>query len=327
MNKYTEACRTVGRLVNGNSSLPTILKEINAAVNEVLPAENMFVSVLENSDQFRFPYYVDQIETEDTLKIYKKEGLTGYILDTGKTVWIKHDPAVLKEVDFIGPSPVDWIGCPLKDKTGKTFGVFAVQSYDVQKIYTEQDRDFLEFTAILISMLIQFQNNERELAIYKISALVDETTDIRELYPRIHEILKPVIPAVRKSLVIVLVDELKGVFTPVYWQDEIDDYTDIYWRLENGLCGYIYNFSKKPFIFQYGLTTLPPEVKTSVVTHFGYWLGVPLFIGTKVIGIVYTQTHTDTEIITKEDEATLKAIAPHIAATINRAKFQGYSTS
>lgn len=327
MTDFTEACYAVSKLINSTLSLPLVFKEINTILKKILPAENMFVSVLENSDQLRFPFYVDQIEAEDPLKVYKKEGFTSYILDTGKTLWTKRDHETLEKISCIGPTAVDWIGCPLKDKAGKTFGVFAVQSYDIQKTYTEPEREFLEFIADLVSLVIQSRNNERELAIHKISALVDEITDIEELYPKIHDILKPVIPAALKSMIIVLADEEKGVFIPVYWQDEKDDYTDFVWQLENGFCGYIYNFSRESFIYQKGLSILPPEVINTVGSPPVFWLGVPLFIGTKVIGILYTQTYSDMEIITKEDQAALKAIAPHIALAINRARFQGYYIS
>lgn len=321
---YSQACYQFGELAESKGSLPFLLSSMHDLLKKILPAENMFVSLVEEVQgkaYLRFPYYVDELEREEPLKLYAKEGLTGYVLDTARTLWLKESPSILEEVSFIGPRPIDWIGCPLKDKSGKVFGVFAVQSYVQGKSYTEADKRFLEFTARMISLFIQAQNNARELAIHRIAAIVDETANLKDIYPRIHEVLKDIIPAAKKSFTIVLADESKGVFSPEYWCDEKDDYTDYHWPLRNGLSGYIYNVSHRSFIYQDRVTDIPKEAITNIGTRSAYWLGAPLFIDTKVIGVVYIQTYSETDIITKEDEVMLNAIAPHIAEAINRARF------
>lgn len=284
----------------------------------------MYVALLEKRDDkewLRFPYYVDQIEPENTLQLYDKEGLTGYVVDTGKTLWIKENPNILQQINFIGPEPLDWLGCPLKDRAGNVFGVFTVQSYDPEKTYTVKDKAFLEFVAKIITLLIQYQAHERELAIHKIAALVDDSINLKELYPKLHNVLKEIIPAAQKNFTIVLADKKNEVFVPEYWVDEKDDYAKVYWPLQRGMCGYIYNFSHSSFIYHDGVTSLPPGVVLDIGTVSAHWVGAPLLVEGKIIGVVYIQSYDQNLVITKEDEHTLNAIAPHIAAAITRLHF------
>jgi len=48
-----------------------------------------------------------------------------------------------------------------------------------------------------------------------------------------------------------------------------------------------------------------------------YWLGVPLMMKNRMIGIVVIQSYDAGEIITKEDEYALNGVCPYIATAIS----------
>jgi hypothetical protein len=285
-----------------------------------MPASNMFVALLEGADGIRFPYYVDEIEPEDQFSVYAKAGLTAYVLDAGTPVWIGREPDVLDKVEYIGPRPSDWIGIPLADRAGQVFGALVVQTYEAGGAYDEDDLRFLVFSASQLALAIQLQRLDRDMAIERIAALVDETTELDDLYPRLHEIVASLIPVARRSFVIARIDEEAGRFRPVYWRDERDDWDAVDWPLDRGMSGYICRVACESFIYEEGRTPAPPGF-IAIGAPPRFWLGAPLRSGGRIIGVVFTQSYEAESPITRDDEATLVSICPHLAQAIGRLEF------
>ncbi|PKL23442.1 MAG: hypothetical protein CVV47_14470 [Spirochaetae bacterium HGW-Spirochaetae-3] len=279
-----------------------------------MQAENMYVSLVEG-DGVRFPYYVDVSAVEDSLIVYPREGWTAYVLDSANRYWLSVDPTPPVGVTPIGSLPSDYIGMPMLNRDGLPLGVLAVQTYVPGGRYSDDDLAFVECVADALSLAVQLANQERELAIRRIASLLDETVDIKDLYSRIHEVMQGVIPAARRNIVIAKVDASAGLFRPVYWRDEKDDFDTMPWTLDSGLCGYIYNHCKASFIFESGKTPLPPDVR-KIGYPSKYWLGAPLYGRDRITGIVVIQSYDEDDVITKEDQYTLDGICPYIAAVI-----------
>jgi len=281
-----------------------------------MPAANMFISILETNG-LRFPYYIDTVQQENTLEVYPKEGWTGYVIDTRRRYWLKKDAQPPRESSPIGPLPEDWLGVPILGRDGEPLGVLAVQTYEPGSCYTQADLEFVEFTADALSLALQLANLDREIAIRRIAALVDETVEIDDLYPKIHEIMQDIIPAARKNIIIARVDEEAGVFRPMYWKDERDDYSAMHWPLNVGLSGYIYKVLKSSYIYEDGKSTIPPDaIPTGDAPQ--YWLGTPLYGNDRIIGVVVIQSYDSFNVITKEDEYALNGICPYIAMAISQ---------
>jgi GAF domain-containing protein len=283
-----------------------------------MPAENMYIG-LRAKEGLRFPYFLDERMPENPLEIFPKEGWTGYILDTGKRYCLSLDAPPPETAKPVGALPQDWLGVPILDRDRSPMGVLTVQTYRAHESYTASDVEFLEFTAEALSVAIQLADQDREIAIHRIAALVEETVDVTDLYPKIHEILQTIIPAARKNLIISRVDESAGVFIPVFWRDEKDELATSPWPLSHGMSGYIYRTSHASFIYEDGITPVPPGI-----INFGsfpkYWLGAPLFNRDKILGIVVVQTYDSSEVITREDEFAINGICPYIASAISHAE-------
>ncbi len=312
----SEDYRTILRLIDSRLPLPVVYAGCNRVLAARMPAGNMFISILEVNG-LRFPYYIDNVQQENTLEVYPKEGWTGYVVDTRRRYWMTRDPPPPKESSPIGPIPEDWLGVPILGRDGNSLGALAVQTYESGSFYTEADLELVEFTADALSLALQLAYQDREIAIHRIAALVDETVDIDDLYPRIHEIMQRIIPAARKNIIIARVDEAAGVFRPVYWKDEHDDYGAMHWPLNVGFSGHIYKITGTSYIYEDGKTAIPPEV---IPIGFSprYWLGAPLYGRDRIIGVVVVQTYDSSEVITKEDQYALNGICPFIATAISQ---------
>jgi GAF domain-containing protein len=300
--------------VNSRASLPVVYASCHEALAARMPAADMYISLVEG-DKLRFPYYVDRINAESTLTILPREGWTGYVLDRAERYWMSVDPPPPDGVAPIGTVPSDWLGVPLVDRGGAPIGVLAVQTYEPGASYGDDDVAFVEFVAGAVSLAVQLATQDRELAIRRIAALVDDALDLRDLYAGIHEIMKSVLPASRRNIVIAKVDEDAGMFRPVYWRDEKDDFDALPWTLDSGFCGYIYGHLKSSFVFEAGKVPIPPEVRP-IGYPPKYWLGAPLLGRDRIIGVVIVQSYDQDEAITKEDQYTLDGICPYIAEAI-----------
>lgn len=311
-----DAYSKILRLVNSRRSLPMVYAGCQTVLNAMMPAPNMYVCILEPSGLLRFPYYVDEQFSEGPLGLFPKKGLSAYVIDSRHRYWISRDAQPPAAYVPVGPLPEDWIGVPVFDRDGSVIGVLAVQTYRSGTRYSDADVAFVEFAADALSLAIQLAQLDRERAVHRIAALVEETVDIGDLYGRIHDIIGDVIPASRKNIIIARVDENLGRFLPVYWRDEKDDYSELYWPISHGFSGYIYGISHKSFIFEHERTQVPPEV-IPIGFPPTYWLGSPLYSNDKIIGIVVIQTYEASDVITKEDEYTLNSICPYIASAIS----------
>ena len=308
--------RVIMRLINSRFSLPMVYEACHRVLCARMPAYNMYVCTIEPGG-LRFPYYIDEKDDENTLDVFPKDGLTGYVIDTRRRYWKAKDPLPPEDVHPVGAIPHDWIGTPLLDRDGEVLGVFTVQTYTEGTGFTEEDAGLLDFIAGALSLAIQLARQDREIAIRRIAVLVEDIIEIHELYPKIHEIMHSIIPVAKKNFIIARVDEKSQVFQSVYWVDEKDD--DIFksWPLDHGFTGYIHSVLRKSYIYEDGKTPLPQGLEL-FGSQAHYWLGAPLFNNDRIIGIVAIQSYNPEEAITKEDEHALNAMCPYIATAISQ---------
>ncbi len=304
-------------LINSPLDLPRVFLGCHGILRGRMHAENMYVCVREG-EGLRFPYFVDEVEPESPLELYPKRGLSGHILDTGEAFHLGPGGSFPGGVELVGGMPSDYLGVPLRNRAGRVSGVLAVQTYAPGTSYSDGDLAFLSFAADGLSLAIQRATLERELAAYRIAALVEETVDAEELYRRIHEVVAGVIPASARNLVFARVDESAGVFRSEYGRDEHWTGPVTSWPLEDGLSGWIYTRHGRSFIFEDGRTPLPPDARLAGGPVPAFWLGAPLVLQGRIIGMVIVQSYSPDEPITREDEFALNAICPHIATAIGR---------
>jgi PAS domain S-box-containing protein len=68
------------------------------------------------------------------------------------------------EIEPVGAPCVSWLGVPLRHE-GKTIGVFAVQSYSEEVVYTDSDAELLEFASDQIALAIDRRRHQDRLRI------------------------------------------------------------------------------------------------------------------------------------------------------------------
>lgn len=319
LNNRISAYQAIAKAVNRDESLPCIYEACHRIIQSLMPAPNMFVSIAE-PEGLRFPYFCDQYDPESPLDLYPREGLTGYVVNTGKSLWLKQS-GLPPETRTIGRESIDLIACPIPSPDGQTIGVLTVQTYEKDESYVQEDLDFLMFVAHELSLAIRLADKDRQLAIDRIANLVEETVDEADLYPKIQTVMQSIIRPAKKNFLIARVDEAAGVFRPVYIRDASGWVLPESWPLEDGLSGYLYNIRKRSFIYQEGVTELPKEATLPTKEAPFYWLGVPIEWASRIIGVIIIQSYDRNEALTVEDEHALNGIAPFLASTIGKTEF------
>ncbi len=144
-------------------NLQELLKEIHILLKEFTYAENFYVALMdESNDYIYFPYFVDLIDEKPEPR-KRRGGITEYVLERKDGIILNKDE-ILKLRDegkliFYGTCPESYIGVPLKVKD-KFIGVIAIQSYEKDISYDENDLDLLNFIADNVSLMIERLRDE-----------------------------------------------------------------------------------------------------------------------------------------------------------------------
>lgn len=310
----------VAQLVGQRLPLTEVYRECHEVLREWMDAENFYVGLAGPEDTMLFPYNNDERDPLDGLEIMPKAGLTGYVIDHGHTVQLIYRPDLVEDHVYIGPESSDWIGVPLQDRDGMSFGMIAVQSYQPGYRYQATQVLLVEYIASQLSLALQLHFHDRDRAIRELAAVIEDTTNLADLYNSIHRITGSIIPAARHHLFIARVHEEEGLFKLAYSYNPNEDDVPTSWPLDLGASGHIYTSLKKSFIYNYK----EPEKR---LPFFGtgqpasYWLGAPLFSHDRIIGVVVIQSFSPDMPISRDDETSLNALCPHIAMAIERIEF------
>lgn len=140
------------RTENLNELLVIIQKELNT----IIDASNFYVALYDNKDDtLSFPYHKD---SQDMFKkVSAANTLTKYVIETKKPLLanqeIKNRFVEEGKLIHVGSLSKIWLGVPLKIDD-VILGAFAVQSYDDENAYTENDLQMLDFVSEQISIYL-----------------------------------------------------------------------------------------------------------------------------------------------------------------------------
>jgi PAS domain S-box-containing protein len=155
-------------------------------------------------------------------------------------------------------------------------------------------------------------------AVFRISQAADSAAHLEDVYVSVHNIIKEVMPA--NNFYISLYDEKTNTVSFPYFKDEVDT-PDEPRQLRKGLTEYV---------LRTGTSLLCDETTTEELTQRGeieligvpspIWLGVPLIVEKKTIGVMAVQHYTDEHAYGKREQAMLEFVSSQIAKAIEKKK-------
>ncbi|WPP02097.1 EAL domain-containing protein [Pseudomonas sp. HR96] len=282
--------------------------------------------------------------------------LTGVVLTSGQPLLT--DAAGIEAAHAegrfhcVGHRPEFWMGAPLKNASDEVFGMLAMQVYDVSRVYSAEDRALFLVVARHVAMALdrilhradleetvsrrtqelselnhalrqQVAERERaehlQSALFQIAELSSQPGDMAELFESLHGIVGDLLSA--ENFYISLFDHSTGLVTFPYYVDEKKDANPPPRRGRRGLTEYVIR-QRRPCLVDYDDATLLTERGEIEVSNDPIrsqsWLGIPLFDGDLVRGILAVQSYTPAIRYTQRDQELLTFVSRHIDTALSR---------
>lgn len=282
--------------------------------------------------------------------------LTGQVLTSGQPLLIDAAGICAAQVEgrfyCVGDRPEFWMGAPLKNAADEVFGMLAMQVYDVARTYSAEDRALflvvarhvamaldrilhregmeetvmrrtLELSAVNDALRQEVADRERaehlQSALFQIAELSSQPGDMAELFQTLHGIVGDLLFA--ENFYIALFDDAIGEVTFPYYVDERKTTLPAARRGCRGLTEYVIRQRRPCLIDPFDADRLSAQGELEVAyesVRFHSWLGIPLFDGDVVRGVLAVQSYTSQVRYTLRDQELLTFVSRHIDTALSR---------
>lgn len=282
--------------------------------------------------------------------------MTGYVLTSGQPLFV--DAAGIerakaqKRFYCVGHRPEFWMGAPLKNASDEVFGMLAMQVYDVSRVYSAEDRALFlvvvrhvamaldrilhradlertvllrtqELSALNAALRQEVADRERaehlQSALFQIAELSSQPGDMAELFHSLHLIVGELLVAL--NFYIALYDNSTGEVTFPYYVDEHEDARPASRRGQRGFTEYIIRSRRACLIDQDEARRLEliGEIDADGRgSRSCSWLGIPLFDGDDVRGVLAIQSYSPLVRYSLRDQELLTFVSRHIDTALSR---------
>ncbi|MCF5300696.1 GAF domain-containing protein, partial [Pseudomonas syringae] len=282
--------------------------------------------------------------------------LTGYVLSSGQPLFLDAACIELAKAEnrfyCVGRLPEFWMGAPLKNASDDVFGMVAMQVYDVSRVYSAQDRALFAVVSRHVAMALDRQLHRTDLeqvvalrtqqlsaandalrqevrdreraehlqnALFQIAELSSQPGDMNELFRSLHMIVGELLVAL--NFYIALYDSTTGEVTFPYYIDEFKPTPPRSRRGQRGFTEYVIG-QRRPCLIDYDdarrLERLGEIELQRDSGRSSSWLGIPLFEGGQVRGVLVVQSYSRDVSYTLRDQELLTFVSRHIDTALSR---------
>jgi diguanylate cyclase (GGDEF)-like protein len=299
---------------------------------------------------------VDALESENYEYLDPKRlSLTGQVLTSGQPLLIDSVGILAAQAEgrfyCVGDRPEFWMGAPLKNASDEVFGMLAMQVYEVSRTYSAEDRALflvvarhvamaldrilhredleqtvmrrtLELSALNDALRQEVAERERaehlQSALFQIAELSSRPGDMAELFQTLHGIVGDLLFA--KNFYIAMFDDGNGEVTFPYYIDERQTNRPMARRGRRGLTEYVIR-QRRPCLIdtdEADRLSARGEIEIDESVRSYSWLGIPLFDGDVVRGVLAVQSYTSQVSYTLRDQELLTFVSRHIDTALSR---------
>ncbi|MFQ6100424.1 MAG: GAF domain-containing protein [Anaerolineae bacterium] len=307
-----------------------VLDEAYRGVSRLVDTTNLYIALYDpDKDEVTFALSVTAGEVEKPYLTRRAgHGLTEYVIRNRQSLLIRENVVEWLEemgIELIGPVAYSWLGVPLLVGE-RVLGVMAVQSYTTPCAYDEHDRDLL--TAVASQAAVAIQNArlfeeargraERLALLNRIARAVGATLRLDDLLETVYREISSVFQA--DAFFIALydeeTDELDFPFVVEEGVREFPGQVPL-----SGLTSFVVT-EKKPLLvraLEQERDRLPVPVLVGQGELSASWLGVPMLIGERVIGVINVQSH-QSNVYGEEEQLLLATIADQVSMAVEKAR-------
>lgn len=282
--------------------------------------------------------------------------MTGYVLTSEQPLFVNavdiQQAQAHQRFYCVGHRPEFWMGAPLKNASDDVFGMLAMQVYDVSRVYSVEDRELFLVVARHVAMALdrilhrahleetvarrtaelsrlndalrsEVADRERaehlQSALFQITELSSQPGDMAELFRSLHGIVGELLVAL--NFYIALFDDATGEVTFPYYVDERLTERPDPRRGERGFTEYVIR-QRRPCLIDSGearrLESTGEITLQNEVNRSSSWLGIPLFEGDTVRGVLAVQSYSTHVSYSLRDQDLLTFVSRHIDTALSR---------
>jgi PAS domain S-box-containing protein len=205
---------------------------------------------------------------------------------------------------------------------GTVIGIICHEHMAAPRSWTLEEQHFAISVGDTISLALEASDRKRKErvneSIFQISEAANSAQNLQELFQSIHQVISGLMPA--NNFYISLYDSDPSILSFPYFVDEFDSAPKPK-PLGRGLTEYVLRTGQallaSPEVF--AELEMRDEVESIGAPSID-WLGVPLNIDGKTIGVLVVQTYTEGLRYSEEDKNILKFVCDQIAMVIHRKK-------
>ncbi|MET1255178.1 GAF domain-containing protein [Aliikangiella maris] len=358
--KLHSALYEIANLASGAEDLYKFFDNLFHIIRQFFQTENFYIGLAEG-DSLVIHYARDELDGQliENMKLpINKNTLTTVLYRSNQSLLI--DPKDLDDLiekynfKLIGSLFESWLGVTLKNNN-KNIGIMVIQSYHKDIVYSEWHRDLLEFIAHHVAIAIERKrykfNLEKEIkerteelekeieirketestqsALYQIANLANMDIELELFYQQIHQIIGTLLYS--ENLYIAIQDEKNDQIKMVHYVDTMDDFDVNSFSempahsLKNSLTGFVMRQGKPLLTTKKGIAELVKKHKLKTLGEETVsWLGVPLMVENKVIGIMALQSYLPDFYYTEKDKELMIFVGQHVATAIQRKRNQDF---
>ena len=318
-----EAVYRIALATETTKSLHDLFAQIHAIISSVMPAENFYITLYdETHNVLRFPYFRDAVDEPYLGEIEPGKGLTAYVLRTGKSLLCTqavHDELERQgAVKLLGVPSAIWLGVPLIIE-GKTIGAMVVQHYSDPSAYGERDQHMLEFVSTQVAIAVSrkqaedaLQRQVKELSVlHKVSLAAAKASNVDLLIEQVTQIIGGAVYV--DDFGVALFDQARNVLKPhpSYHGESFEAKAVI--PLSEGIMGHVASTgephtTRDVRIDPLYLNTVPETLSECCV---------PIKVDGKLIGVINAESRL-LNYFTEDDERLLNTIAGTLATVIEK---------
>lgn len=356
--RLQRALYTIAELASSDRDMASVLSAMHHTIGSLMYADNFYlVFTSPDRETVRFPYFVDVADDDPPLPQHDypfdayRHSPTWYVIHNAQAL-MGSPEELARQVDGplkgAGPDCVDWLGVPLMHGE-QAVGALVVQSYRDDARYHSEDKSLLTYVAqhvrttlerhqahielgnrvaertraleqanrVLKEQVLERQRGERlQAALFRIAELAGSNSGLDSFYHAVHEVIGGLLYA-RNFYIALLSSDGQQLEFP-YSVDEFDPERASRKRGQ-GLTEHVLRSGKALLANSETMLRLQrddkvvPSGTTSVC-----WLGVPLVIDGKPVGVLAVQSYSAEHRYDERDQDLLTFVGYHIGNALER---------
>ena len=323
----------IGRALSAALDPGELAQAVHEQVSRIFDTTNFYIALYdERAEEWETLFEIEEGQRIPPERYKVGAGLTGHVI-RGRAPLLFCTTEELGRfqeehgISGIGRPAMSWMGVPLI-AADKVVGVMAIQSYERENLYTEQDLALFSTIAAQAAVAMDnarlFQERERRLAelaiLNEISRALSSALDLDELLEVVHQQVGRVFDTT--NFYIATYEEKTEEWTLRLQIEHGERQPPTRHKLGVGMTSYIIR-NRRPILLRSMAENLAFHEEAGIPAmgeRATSWLGVPLIAADKVVGVMAIQDYERENAYTSQDLALFSTIAAQAAIAIDNAR-------